>query len=729
MTDSNEIEIDVELDQALAEYLTNVDSGQSPDRQAFLNKYSPALRDKLAALLAAADWIEQQAGPSLGTLQQQASQISFLESGSDQGPQLETLPVFAGQSNSRSHGRREFSQPELPCRFGDYELLRVIGRGGMGVVYYGRQIDLDRPVAIKMLRSGVLASDEEVQRFYVEARSAAKLSHPRIVTVHQCGEHAGHHYFSMDFVEGTDLDKLSKEKPMDGGAAARYVRDAALAIQFAHDHGIVHRDLKPANVLVDKNDQIRLTDFGLAKIVGKETGLTATGAALGTPSFMSPEQAAGQTGIQNEATDVYSLGAVLYAILTGQPPFRAENALQTLMQVIHRPAPRLRALRPDLSKDLETIVEICLNKAPQQRYPSASALADDLDRTLKRLPISARPIPAWRRYWSWLLGVPIIGAVLDNRVVEPTPTHRWVQRGIFSTICLMVMAWLLQLVPESVWFKERMPQVIRVASGLEGGDYSSVASVLAKAVSDYSGKQVELLSTQGSTENIEKLGAGLVHLALLQADVVGDSNVAVVAPLYYEVVHVLVRTGSEIKELADLENRRVYVGQAKAGSRVTAKRLLKYCGVDVQEMALVDKLTGGLTVDTTFDAAILVSRMGSPDVLAALQSGQFRMLDIPQAWQFALAEPTFHPIQLSSKEYPASLKSEATVRTVATTAYLVCDQQAPDIMVSNVLQSLYSPAVSAVGILTAEQAAHWQGIAWHPAARKFFQAYRGGDKL
>ncbi len=729
MTDSNEKEIDLELDQALADYLTNCDSGQSPDRQEFLAKYSPGLQEKLSALLAAADWIEKQAGPSLIALPPQTSQISFLESGSALDPHMETLPVFAGQSISKSHGKREFSQPELPCRFGDYELLRVIGRGGMGVVYYGRQIDLDRPVAIKMLRSGVLASDEEVQRFYVEARSAAKLSHPRIVTVYQCGEQAGHHYFSMDYVEGTDLDKLSKEKPMDGATAARYVRDAALAIQFAHDHGIVHRDLKPANVLVDKNDQIRLTDFGLAKIVGKETGLTATGAALGTPSFMSPEQAAGQTGMQNEATDVYSLGAVLYAILTGQPPFRAENALQTLMQVIHRPAPRLRTLRPDLSKDLETIVEICLNKAPQQRYHSASALADDLDRTLKRLPISARPIPTWRRYWSWLLGVPIIGAVLDNRVVEPTATHRWVQRGIFTTICLMILAWLLLLVPESVWFKERMPSVVRVAAGLEGGDYSLVASVLAKAVSEYSGKKVELLSTQGSAENIEHLGAGLVHLALLQADVVGGSDVAVVAPLYYEVVHVLARTGSQIQDLADLKNRRVYVGQAKAGSRVTAKRLLKFCGVDVQDMTLVDTLTGGLTVDNSFDAAILVSRIGSSDVLTAIQSGQFQLLDIPQAWQFALAEPTFHPIQLSSKEYPAGLKSEATIRTVATTAYLVCDQQAPDIMVSQVLKGLYSPAVTAVGILTAEQAAHWQGIAWHPAAREFFQAYRGGDKL
>ncbi len=173
--------------------------------------------------------------------------------------------------------------------------------------YAGHQTHLDRPVAIKMIRSGALASSEEVQRFTPKARSAAKLDHPNIVTVYQCGEHSGHHYFSMDLVVGTDLAKLLQDGPMEPRRAARYVRDVAQAIQYAHQRGILHRDLKPANVLVDENDEVHVTDFGLAKTVGHETGLTATGAALGTPSYMSPEQAAGRTDEHSFQTDIYHL--------------------------------------------------------------------------------------------------------------------------------------------------------------------------------------------------------------------------------------------------------------------------------------------------------------------------------------------------------------------------------------------------------------------------------------
>ncbi len=170
----------------------------------------------------------------------------------------------------------DLSHPGLPCRFGDYILERVLGRGGMGVVYFGRQIHLDRPVAIKMIRSGALASQEEVQRFYAEARSAAKLDHPNIVTVYQCGEHEGHHFFSMDYVAGTDLSRMVQDKPLDCKVAARLRSRRGRAIQYAHDQGILHRDLKPANLLIDESDHVHITDFGLAKSIGQDTGLTAT---------------------------------------------------------------------------------------------------------------------------------------------------------------------------------------------------------------------------------------------------------------------------------------------------------------------------------------------------------------------------------------------------------------------------------------------------------------------
>ena len=317
MADSPDEINDAELDQALAEYLANCDSGASPDRQAFLQRYPSEVREKLEHLLSAADWIEQLAGPSVAELAKLDQGQSSAEVDSQVTHSSETLPL----NESTKHKKIEHTGPVLPCRFGDYELLKVIGRGGMGVVYYATQKHLDRPVAIKMIRSGALATVEEVRRFYAEARSAAQLHHPNIVTVYQCGELDGHHYFSMDYVDGTDLDKLSKAAPLDPRKAAKYVRDVAHAIEFAHRRGILHRDLKPANVLVDHDDRVRITDFGLAKSVGRENGLTATGAALGTPSFMSPEQAAGRTEDQGVASDVYSLGAILFTLLAGQPPF------------------------------------------------------------------------------------------------------------------------------------------------------------------------------------------------------------------------------------------------------------------------------------------------------------------------------------------------------------------------------------------------------------------------
>ncbi|MFO0941176.1 MAG: serine/threonine-protein kinase [Pirellulales bacterium] len=359
MANSEELN-DSELDQALAEYLAKCDSGTSPDRKSFLEQYPPEVREKLEHLLSAADWIEHLAGPSVAELARLDQNQSSAEIDSQVTHSIETLPL----NESTKPKMIEHTGPILPCRFGDYELLKVIGRGGMGVVYYATQKHLDRPVAIKMIRSGALATADEVQRFYAEARSAAQLHHPNIVTVYQCGELDGHHYFSMDFVDGTDLDKLSKAAPLEPRRAAKYVRDVAQAIEFAHRRGILHRDLKPANVLVDQDDRVRITDFGLAKSVGRENGLTATGAALGTPSFMSPEQAAGRTEDQGVASDVYSLGAILFTLLAGHPPFKATSAIQTMMQVIHRAAPRLRTVRSGVPEDLETIVDKCLQKSP-----------------------------------------------------------------------------------------------------------------------------------------------------------------------------------------------------------------------------------------------------------------------------------------------------------------------------------------------------------------------------
>jgi eukaryotic-like serine/threonine-protein kinase len=277
-----------------------------------------------------------------------------------------------------------------PQRFGDFELLQEIARGGMGVVYRARQMALNRIVALKMILAGRLATDEDITRFRTEAEAAARLQHPHIVAVHDVGAIDGQHYFSMDFIEGTSLAQKLQNGPLPGRIAARYVRLIARAIHHAHKQGILHRDLKPSNILIDAEDEPHITDFGLAKRLGGDSGQTRTGVVLGTPSYMAPEQAAGKSQQLGPACDIYGLGAVLYELITGRPPFRAETPLDTVMQVMDRDPPPPRLLNSNIDHDLETICLKCLEKDPRRRYPTAEALAEDLQRYLNDEPISAR---------------------------------------------------------------------------------------------------------------------------------------------------------------------------------------------------------------------------------------------------------------------------------------------------------------------------------------------------
>jgi serine/threonine protein kinase len=276
-------------------------------------------------------------------------------------------------------------------RFGEYELLTEIARGGMGVVYRARQTALDRIVALKMILAGRLADAEDVSRFRTEAEAAARLQHPNIVAVHDVGDCDGQHYFTMEYIEGTSLDRRLAQGPLPGKSAARYVRILARAVAYAHKQGILHRDLKPSNILIDVEDEPHITDFGLAKRLGPaNAGHTRTGAVLGTPSYMSPEQAQGKSNDLGPACDVYSLGAILYELVTGRPPFRAATPLDTVMQVIdHQPVPP-RLLNPNIDHDLETICLKCLEKGPELRYASADELGEDLQRYLDGESVQAR---------------------------------------------------------------------------------------------------------------------------------------------------------------------------------------------------------------------------------------------------------------------------------------------------------------------------------------------------
>jgi WD40 repeat protein/predicted Ser/Thr protein kinase len=297
-------------------------------------------------------------------------------------------------------------------RIAGYELLEEVARGGMGVVYRARQTNLGRLVAVKVILAGRFASQDQVVRFQAEARAAAGLRHPNVVAIHEVGEADGFHYFSMDLIEGQTLAAVGRQQPVPPRRAADYVRALAEAVQFAHDHGVIHRDLKPSNVLVDAHDHVWITDFGLAKSLTHPSDRTLSGEPLGSPSFASPEQAAGRVREVGPASDLYALGGILYFLLSGRPPFLGESVADTLRLVMTAEPPALRWLNPAAATDLETICMKCLEKDPRRRYASVRLLAEDLGRFERGEPIRARPVGATGRMWRWSRRNPALACAL-----------------------------------------------------------------------------------------------------------------------------------------------------------------------------------------------------------------------------------------------------------------------------------------------------------------------------
>jgi serine/threonine-protein kinase len=303
-------------------------------------------------------------------------------------------------------------QPRDRVRYiGDYEVLSVLGQGGMGVVYRARQLSLNRLVALKMIRSAEFASPEQLRRFQNEAEAVATLDHPGIVPVYEVGQHGDQRYFSMKMIEGSGLDRQLRDFAARPREAARLVAEVADAVDHAHRRGILHRDLKPANILVDAQSHPHVTDFGLAKKIEGEDGLTVSGSIMGTPAYMAPEQALGRISQITTATDVYGLGAILYAVLTGQAPFGADSVLETLDQVRQRPPEPPSRRRPGVPRDLEVVCLKCLEKDPRRRYASAADLASDLRRWINGEPISARPVGRAVRTWMWAKRNPVPAAL------------------------------------------------------------------------------------------------------------------------------------------------------------------------------------------------------------------------------------------------------------------------------------------------------------------------------
>lgn len=401
MSSSPPAAADGEFKRLLAEYWAAIENGETPNQAEWLARH-PEYATELGEFFA--DW----------------NRLHAMAAGSPLKGAAEALAPSGLLAQTWSLSTAAVDAPRLPIQgrqFGSYELLSQLGQGGMGVVYQARQRRPERLVALKMLRPGQLPSPADVLRFKEEAETVARLDHPHIVPVYEVGEYQGVCFYTMKWLPGGNLAKLVPQLVQDPTAAARMLLPIARAVHHAHGRGILHRDLKPSNILLDAAQQPHVADFGLARRIEADLELTRTGELIGSPPYMAPEQAVGGRQEASVATDIYGLGAILYALLTGSAPATGPTVAETLRRIQEQEPPAPRSLNPRVAEDLQTICLKALKRRPGQRYATAECFAEDLERYLQGRPILARPTSQWERSWLWLRRNPVFALLLTSGMI------------------------------------------------------------------------------------------------------------------------------------------------------------------------------------------------------------------------------------------------------------------------------------------------------------------------
>lgn len=718
--------LDDELDQLFAHWLKQQDQRTPPgDEERNLD------RERLTQLAAAAGLELSQA--ELAQLFDQLRELletsSLVETMA--GPtQLETTSEFGapgspgGQTQAFTAGKANLDDAATATHrlgpFGNYDLQEVLGQGGMGVVYRAFDRKLGRTVALKMIRSGVLARADDLRRFQSEAKSTARLQHPAIVQLFHVNEVDGQHFFTMELIEGEDLSKLIARESLGQEEAARYVRTVAEAIDHAHQCGIIHRDLKPANIIRTTQNEIKVTDFGLAKNLHADTELTATGVSVGTPAYMAPEQALGKDDSLGPQTDVYSLGAILFELLTGQRPFQGETCVDMILDVVHRDPPRPRTLNPQLDPRLEAICLKCLNKVPQARYESARELAADLDRFLADESVTARHEGPLSRSWNWLRNVPIIAALTRKRIAHPTLAHHLTQWVLIFSVLAAVAGWAWYFSTQDT---ERMPAQVKIATGLPKGLYLRFGRSLAQEL-EAAGFSAEAIPTEGSVENKRRLLSREVDVALLQSSAIDSDELAVVCPLYNDFVFVAVKRDRGIQSTGDLNGKTIVIGPPHSGMQLSSRHFISHLELEVQA---VEGDFSKLPDQPSWDAAIVTTGTGNDALRELLSQPEVQLLTLRSEEIGRLLGPVFQagvlpPGSLEVQRADGELVPQETVTTLTTTTFLVVRQSAAGPFVHQLLQTVYeeSDLPKTFKLMSLAKIREWSVLPYHHTAREYF---------